>query len=606
MFWRKTALSIPASVWICTAALAVPPKLTLVQGTSSTNCAVKVRVLVDPMGATADVSQFTIRYKSSCMTFVNAVRGADVHSSSTVDFNTPPGNTSFPICGQPACTSCDTDFDSHVVVLVTPPSGQPYSGTGDKEIAVLNFTGAVGGSACKVEWDQSNPPGLKPTFIHLSTGDVFGTSLTFVPNANPPTCPGLNIVIPNPSVSGKIRYYAPLPQPNVNWVRNVQVCVSPPGPPTACGSSDVNGRYVVPAVIPGLATLTPTRATEATDPSSIGGGDIAKLVDFLAAAITLTPDQKMAADVDNSGGDPTVADLQKLRRYLVFDFSSCTICATWKFICDPQGTPSDAPCSITVPACDTLPKDLKGILRGDVDGSWPSRFKPGGDAIPLAFGTAQWNDLDLTLPVLADVGPEALETMIYSLQYDETAMEYLGTSVGEQTSSFDLALNPASPGLVHGLLSRNTSRTADHSGEILELHFRMRQAERSGAITFSRLFVNDREVGRVPEVEVGRGNSTETLPKAFGLRTSPNPFNPTTQIEYTIPVDAGDVPVSLRVVDLGGRLVRDLLQAQQGPGRYRATWNGRTDDGEPLASGVYLVQLRAGSLTATHKAVLLK
>lgn len=605
MFWRKTALSITASVWICTAALAVPPKLTILQGPSTTNCGVKVRILVDPMGATADVSQFTIRYKSTCMTFVDAVRGADVHASSTVDFNTPPGNATFPICGQPACTSCDTDFDRHVVVLITPPSGQTYSGTGDKEIAVLNFTGAVGGSTCKVEWDQSNPPGLKPTFIHLSTGDVFGTSLTFVPNANPPTCPGFNILIPNPSVTGKSRYYAPLPQPNTNWVPNVQVCVSPPGPPTACGSSNGTGDYTVNAVIPGNATLTPTRATEPTDPSSIGGGDVVALRDFLAFVITLTPDQKMAADLDGSGGDPTSADLQKLRQYLVFDFANCALCATWKFICNPQTTPAEAPCSITVPACDALNVDLKGILRADVDSSWPIRFKPASSNIPLAFGTAEWNGLEFSLPVLAETASDRLETVIYSLEYDAAAFEYLGTTTGLRTSSFNLTLNPASPGVVHGLLDRNALPVSD-SGEILRLQFRMRQPDRSGNITFSRLFVNDIEVGRIPEVEIGRGDQTDALPKAFGMKTSPNPFNPTTQIEYTIPEEAGVVPVSLKVLDLSGRLVRDLLQAQQGPGRYRSTWNGRDQDGETLASGVYLLHLNAGSMTTTQKAVLLK
>jgi hypothetical protein len=358
-------------------------------------------------------------------------------------------------------------------------------------------------------------------------------------------------------------------------------------------------------VLPGAALVTPSRSTDPADPSAIGGGDVNKLVCYLASACTLTPDQQIAADVDTSGPPPNAADLQKLRRYLVFD-TVCPKCGTWRFICDPQGTPSNPPCSITMLACANKTLDLKGILRGDVDGSWPGRFKATGPSpIALGFGAAEWSGLDFTVPVTADIRDIALTSVIFSLEYNAAALEYLGADVGKQTVGFDLTQNPATPGVLHGLLTGGTE-VAAAPGEILELHFRMRRADTAGNITFSRLLINDREAARIPEIQVSRGDQTEALPKAFQMSAKPNPFNPSTQIDYTIPEGSGLVPVSLRVVDLSGRVVRDLMQAQQGPGRYRSSWDGRDGTGEVLASGVYMLQLRAGSMTTTQKAVLLK
>ena len=606
MFWKRLTLSIVGLLVAGSAAYGLPPKLTLVQGTSTPPCGVTVRILVDPMGATADVSQFTVRYKSSCLTFNSASLGANAPASSGIDWNEPAATPEFPICGSPACASCGTDFDRHVVVIVLPPSGGSYNGTGDKEIAILNFTGAAAGSACKVEWDQSSPPGLKPTFIHLSTGDVWGSSLTFVPNASPPTCPGLTINVPTQTLSGLIRYYFPLPQPNSNWLPNISVCVAPPGPPTGCSSSNASGSYAVTSVSPGAATVTPTRATDPADPNAIGGGDLNLLIRFLAGAATLTPDQQTAADVDLSGLPPNSADLQKLRRYIVFDFPTCPSCATWKFICDPFGTPSDAPCPITMAACANKTLDLKGILRGDVDGSWPNRYKPTGpSAIALAFGAARWNGSEFTVPVVAGGRDLGITSLIFSLTYDSQSIEYVAADPGQQTQAFDLTVNPATPGILHGLMTAGI-RAAAGQGEILNLRFRMRHADAAGHITFSRLLINDREPERIPAIEVSPGDQAEVLPKHFQMSANPNPFNPVTRVEYSIPAGSGTVPVSLRVVDLSGRVVRDLVQAQQGPGRYRSIWDGTSGDGEPMASGVYLLQLRAGSMAKTQKAVLLK
>lgn len=72
----------------------------------------------------------------------------------------------------------------------------------------------------------------------------------------------------------------------------------------------------------------------------------------------------------------------------------------------------------------------------------------------------------------------------------------------------------------------------------------------------------------------------------------PNPFpslfNPSTRIAYTLPEDAS---VTLRIYDLLGQEVRTLVIANESAGMHLATWDGKTADGIPVASGAYFYRL---------------
>ncbi len=76
------------------------------------------------------------------------------------------------------------------------------------------------------------------------------------------------------------------------------------------------------------------------------------------------------------------------------------------------------------------------------------------------------------------------------------------------------------------------------------------------------------------------------------------PFNPTTKIEYSIPEATF---VQLKVYDILGNEVATLVNEEQSAGTYRAEFNG-----EELASGLYIAQLKAGNYSKTIKMSLLK
>ncbi len=83
----------------------------------------------------------------------------------------------------------------------------------------------------------------------------------------------------------------------------------------------------------------------------------------------------------------------------------------------------------------------------------------------------------------------------------------------------------------------------------------------------------------------------------------PNPFNPTTTIKYSVPLNEGNNDLSLKIVlyDVLGREMKTLLNENKKPGKYELKFNS---DG--LTSGVYLYQLSSGIKIITKKMILLK
>lgn len=85
----------------------------------------------------------------------------------------------------------------------------------------------------------------------------------------------------------------------------------------------------------------------------------------------------------------------------------------------------------------------------------------------------------------------------------------------------------------------------------------------------------------------------------------PNPFNPTTKIQYSIK-DQG--AVTLKVYNAAGQLVRTLVNDVLSPqeGGFTVTWDGKNNAGQSVSSGVYFYKLTAKNFSETKKMVLLK
>jgi Spy/CpxP family protein refolding chaperone len=83
----------------------------------------------------------------------------------------------------------------------------------------------------------------------------------------------------------------------------------------------------------------------------------------------------------------------------------------------------------------------------------------------------------------------------------------------------------------------------------------------------------------------------------------PNPANPETQINYTLGVSDD---VRIQIYNISGQLVRTYDIGYQRQGSYSVRWDGRHQNGQSVASGVYFYRIQAGEHALTNRIVLLK
>jgi hypothetical protein len=105
-----------------------------------------------------------------------------------------------------------------------------------------------------------------------------------------------------------------------------------------------------------------------------------------------------------------------------------------------------------------------------------------------------------------------------------------------------------------------------------------------------------------------RASLSQELPKFQLFQNNPNPFNPETWIPFSL---GKTEHMFIKIYDVKGRLVKTLNLGTKPAGFYiekdkAAYWNGTSDNGEKVSSGVYYYVMQAGPFRDTRKMVILK
>jgi hypothetical protein len=144
-------------------------------------------------------------------------------------------------------------------------------------------------------------------------------------------------------------------------------------------------------------------------------------------------------------------------------------------------------------------------------------------------------------------------------------------------------------------------RVADYVAPTSQLRMRF-IADDSGSGSIVEAGVDDFRIwNAVPEgtpVSGGSGSARFAL-----LPNVPNPFNPRTEMRFDL---AQEGRAKLSIYSLEGRLVRTLVNGTMSAGRHALAWDGRDNNGNSVASGVYLMRLDAFNESASRKIVLAK
>jgi hypothetical protein len=103
---------------------------------------------------------------------------------------------------------------------------------------------------------------------------------------------------------------------------------------------------------------------------------------------------------------------------------------------------------------------------------------------------------------------------------------------------------------------------------------------------------------------VAENEDNQQLPTQYTLSQNfPNPFNPETKLEFTLPKACH---VRLDIYDIVGRRVRTLVDEYLVAGYKVVNWNGKDDSENEVPTGVYFYRIKAGEFTQAKKMILLK
>ena len=245
----------------------------------------------------------------------------------------------------------------------------------------------------------------------------------------------------------------------------------------------------------------------------------------------------------------------------------------------------------------------------------PPVFKPtgkGGDNATAQVGVEGVEDVDAWWPGrVFEVTAKATgmsDVMAYELVlgYDPERVKLLSSEavvegdVFAENAQGALFFNRSEPGRVEvasGRIGRDWSASGD--AELVTVRF-VALSDDPGVIeVLGGQLVNSAYQGTVMRVE-----KAQALPLAAALHQNfPNPFNPSTEIRFDIPTARN---VELRIYNQLGQTVRTLVDNRMKAGSYRLKWDGKTEAGHSVSSGVYFYSLEAGDFSQIRKMTLVK
>jgi hypothetical protein len=215
----------------------------------------------------------------------------------------------------------------------------------------------------------------------------------------------------------------------------------------------------------------------------------------------------------------------------------------------------------------------------------------------LAIGEPRVVDGRTRLPILADDVTGLLAGNL-TLTFDEARMRVVDVVASERTTGFTVVSHAADGRL--NIAFAGAEIRGEGEGALVDLELESLTPDALASLQLSEAKLNG---GSTPVALTGSAASL-SLPQQFALLQNwPNPFNPETQIRYEL---AEATHVRLRIYDLAGQVVRELVDEQRAAGTHTVRWNGLNATGAEVASGAYFYRLEAGGATFTRKMSLLR
>ncbi len=304
-----------------------------------------------------------------------------------------------------------------------------------------------------------------------------------------------------------------------------------------------------------------------------------RCVEFYNGGICITPPEELddRGDINLDGLAYTIADAVLFTRYFIYGFSAFTINIAGQ----------TAATDVNADGITLSVSDLVYLIRVVV-----------GDADPIPKPVPTAGDLQVSTTIESghmDIITDAPETIgaayfVYDL---DPGLHIDDARLTEASAGMDIDYSVENNQLKLLVYNIGTGRIEPGHNCILEL-----PCTGQGSARLVKTEAAD-YIGRPYKVL----NGSETLPTGYSLNQNyPNPFNPSTNISFALPQPSD---WTLNIYNIRGELVRRFT-GSDGAGDVLIVWDGVSNRGEQVASGVYLYRLEAGSFVETRKMMLLK
>jgi len=237
----------------------------------------------------------------------------------------------------------------------------------------------------------------------------------------------------------------------------------------------------------------------------------------------------------------------------------------------------------------------------------------------------QWNEVSLNVPVQID----ATQELWFGIHYSTSAGYPAGTDAGpainykgnmmwwdgEWTTLLNLSATQDRNWNIQGFVAYPGSRDLlsynIYKNEVLLANVPAAQLNYTDNVTdgiwnynVKALYSGDLESSASNTVTVNTtsvDNPSLLLTKLQG--NYPNPFNPETNIRYSL---KNDGQVSIKIYNVKGELVKTLVNTSQNKGNYQVRWDGKDNLNNSVSSGIYFYRMQSGSYSEQKKMLLLK
>jgi hypothetical protein len=184
----------------------------------------------------------------------------------------------------------------------------------------------------------------------------------------------------------------------------------------------------------------------------------------------------------------------------------------------------------------------------------------------------------------------------FGLSYDNTLLEVVPESI---TGLVGLSIPTYKEGVVD---IASVFAGEEFNGSVIIGFKGKGKSINNAVVEMTNAFVSDKVSGLSTVKELS--GIKLNIPTTYALsKNFPNPFNPTTTIEYAIPKSAN---VELVIYNMAGQKVRTLVNEHKEIGFFKVMWDGKNDRGETVASGLYFYKLTAGHFNKIQKMTLVK